>query len=154
MLLRRTGLCLLSIVDYLKRSLVHVNSGKLFYWLWYMYVECLSWSVAKNVKRVTIYSLLVGLSFKKESMVKWSDGKVDECCEFFSVRLLQLIHKSFSSHSPLYFWRSRGQRESWQVLGHCAISTLFRSISVLASLGPFWYASSLTRPRGLEGFFQ
>lgn len=34
-------------------------------------------------------------------MVKWKDGKVDECCEFFLVRLLQLIHKSFPSSLTL-----------------------------------------------------
>lgn len=101
-----------------------------------------------------MYSLLVGLSFRRESITKWSDGKVDECCEFFLVRLLQLIHKSLSSSLTLLsvYGGAGASGRVGRSSGHCIISALFRSVSVLTSLGPFWYASSFTWPRGLEGF--
>lgn len=40
------------------------------------------------------------------------------------------------SHSPVYFWRSRGQQESWQILGHCVISTFFTHLQFSLVLGP------------------
>lgn len=154
MLLTRTDLCFLGIVDYLKRSLAHINPRKLFYWLWDVYAECLSWSVAKNIKRVMMYSLLGGLNFQKESIVKWSDGESRWVLwVLFSEATAansQIFFLFF--HSPVGLWRSRVQWESWLISGHGVISALFHSISVLTSLGPFWYASSFTRPQGLEGF--
>lgn len=102
----------MSIVNHLKRSLVHSNSRILFYWLWFVSVECLSWSVTKKL----MCRLMVGLSFKRERVLKQRGRESWRVLRvlFSESTAAIIIHKS-SSSSLAFLSIYRGAEASGRV---------------------------------------